>query len=275
MSASAVIPSISIDGLLAARDAAHAAFAEARRLATAAREQLAAFEVTMPCLSVEFAGNDHRSLLDEEYAGAIRREVDRHVWKRVLEATNVDLLMDAKTRSQLRDRLGRSAIGYGAKESDLPELTRENIEATWKSTLASARDYFETAVDSVYRSLLWDRVTNTPGLIGERCIIRSRLYGYSVRYSEPLQDLERVLLVLDGQPSPTHQSGIRSMPDIVYGQWAEVPSPVRSVLSIKAHKCGTLHVRIHNQRHAQQMNAIVSRRYPHAIGTGDRRKKRA
>jgi hypothetical protein len=102
-------------------------------------------------------------------------------------------------------------------------------------------------------------------------------YG-ELRRDGPLFDLERVLALMDGQPPPTWQVGLHKLRashsrlgggGTPYGEWIEVPPPSvegRSLLKIKLHKNGNAHVLIRDARHVDELNRIMARRHPGAIG---------
>jgi len=276
---SAVIPSISIENLIAARDAMLATIDKCRKLHAESAAALALFDVGSPGMGVSLVGGEWCELDDKYWESRIRQEVDRLVWIRVFAATNVGLLMDSKTRRELGEKLHGSRH---SKYDDLPELTAENIRSTWDATIAKARDYFEAGVESVYRSLCWDYKTNTPGLIGETLIVNHHFSKWEVEgrcasrlnHSDALADLERVLLLIDGQPPPTYQTGIHQAKDMPWGEWTEVQAHTRPLFAVKPHKKGSLHVRILDENHVRALNGIISRRYPGQVGTGDRHKGR-
>lgn len=270
----AVIPSVSIDGLLAARDAMHEAVAQARVAIGDAAARLAAFGIEPTRFEVCFPGSDRRELLDDHYAEPIRREIDRRIWLAVLRATNVDTLMDSETRRQFEEKLYLSPLHPSARESSLPELTKENLLSTWDSLAARVGDFFERSVESVYRSLSWIHKTNTPGLFGEKLIVRCT-WPHSIQNHGALLDLERVLCLLDKRPAPTHETGLRALGDRACGEWHLIPcagGDGTALMSVKLHRKGTAHVRILRPDLLQAMNAIMARRYPGQIGTGARRK---
>lgn len=273
----ALISSLSVDALLAARDAMHEAVAQARSAIGDAAARLAAFGIEPTRFEVCFPGNERRELLDDRYAEAIRREIDRRIWLAVLRATNVDTLMDSETRRQFEEKLYLSPLHPSAREANLPELTKENLLSTWDSLAARAGDFFERCVESVYRSLSWNHKTNTPGLFGEKLIVRCT-WPHSIQNHGALLDLERVLCLLDKRPAPAHETGLRAMKDRTCGEWHPIPcagGDGTALMALKRHKKGTAHVRILRPDLVRAMNAIMARRHPGQIGTGRRAHRKA
>lgn len=273
------MPSISVDALLAARDAAIAALRTSRDLLDQADERLSAFGVSAPeplirvCVDTDLA-----KLRDARHWDAIVYEVDRTIWERLFVLTNIDTLMDHKTRGELFARLRGSRAGNSRPADALPPLTRENIEATFNALRGQTEGFFEKCVEAVYGSLSWDHKTNEPAKIGEKLIVTGAFYNWSRQHQgkdvylsnhESLHDLERVLCILDGKPAPTHTSpGIRTLGRIPWGTWVDVPNPSGSgapLMKIKCFRIGTTHVRITKRAHVDEMNRIMARRCPGAL----------
>ena len=271
-----LIPAISIEALLAARDAAQSAFETSRRLLNEAHEVLARFGVGLPAVKVSFPSGDAAPLTSPDYVTSIQQEIDRHVWVRLFELTHIDTIMDHKTRGELFDRLQRTRYRSHV-DTDLPELTRENIEATIRSIHDQQEEFFERGIEAVYRSLSWEHKTNEPARIGERLVVNGAfsqwpraLQGDTVSLGrhESLHDLERVLCLLDGQAPPIHGRGLRWLGAIPYGQWIDVPSPEadgQMLMRVKVFRKGTTHVHILDPKLVDEMNLRMARRFPGAI----------
>jgi len=279
--AASIISAVSIEALLAARDAAQAAFKESVRLLDQAKEQVGVFGVELPRVSVHFPDGNPADIQDPRNATAIEQEIDRHFWLRLYVLTQIDTIMDHKTRGELFEQLHRSR-GFARftkhAPADLPALTRENIEATIAAVHAQRGEYFERCVEAVYRSLSWEHRTNEPTRIGEKLIVNHAFYLHprslqgdtaSLSSHESLHDLERVLCLLAGLPPSGHGVGLRWLGPIPFGKWIDVPSPLgpdaEPLMRIKIFRVGTTHVRITNPEHVDAMNLIMARRYPGAL----------
>lgn len=281
-----LIPSVSIEALIAARDGALRAYEQSAELLKAARARLVEFEAEMPRVAVQLPGGVYSDLLDGKNAETLRREVDRSVWRALFKKTHLETVMSAEARRKLGETLwGTSHSSYG-REGDLPPLTVENVRATFEGVHASVGKYFEDGIEAIYRRLSWDHKTNRPGLIGDYLIVSGFVSVWrgsaflsqgmaSLQYHETLLELERVLLVLDGQPAPIAGQGIRGVQRLPFGTWQEISGPVRPVLAVKVFKKGTAHVRILNPAHVQTLNRTMARRYPGAVMPPDPHKGRA
>lgn len=281
----ALIPSISIEALLAARDEAHRIYFETAEQLRAASEKLSRFGVTLPSVGVHFPGNEYLPLCDADSAFAIKREIDRFVWVQLFELTNIDTIMDHKTRNDLFEQLQKSQRYlrrlHGKQpevsSDDMPELTAENIEAVFRGVQDNQLEYFEKCVESVFKALSWDHSTNEPGKIGKKLITNNAFYPWSrsmqgdsvsLSHHEHIHDLERVLCILNGEPPATHSSkGLRTIGNLTYGKWYDVPSPSGGdpLMSIICYRKGTAHIKILNAAHRDDMNRIMARRYPGSI----------
>ena len=267
-----LIGSLSIEGLLAARDNAVRAFETARALLLDAREHLLRFDVPMPALNACYSAGVSRTLLDdaerwEECGRAdIVREIDRHAWAMLFKKTHVRQLMDVSARRKMDALLHSSIFGQRPQGETLPPLTAETIAATLEGLHANRAAFFEDQVESVFKRISWDHKTNRPCQFGARMIVRASDSWYYGSEHE-LYDLERVLCLLDGQPPPDNDGGLRSLArrDTTQGEWHTVPSSGRALLAIKIHS-ETAHVKILAPELVDQLNRIMSNRYPQALG---------
>lgn len=273
-----LIPSISIEALLAARDATIDALRKSREMLDQADERLDVFGCSAPELLMRVcADTDLAKVRSADHWDAIVYEVDRSIWQRLFVLTNIDTVMDHKTRNALFERLRGSRQGNRRPDDALPPLTRENIQATFDALRGQTGEFFEKCVEAVYHALSWDHKTNEPAKIGEKLIVTGAFYAWSralqgdtvtLSGHESLHDLERVLCILDGAPSPTHTSpGLRQLRSIPWGTWVEVPHPTggKPLMKIKCYRIGTTHVRITKREHVDAMNRIMAQRHPGAL----------
>lgn len=261
-----LIPSISIEALLAARDNAQRVYREMGENLRAVQKQLGGdpFQVSLPDVAVQFPGCQYLNIDDSTNMDAINREIDRFVWMRLFALTNIDTIMDHKTRNKLFEQLGKSqayrrhTLTMAEKrriaqregklrefedgeyepslEPDaLPELTKESIESVFQGVHNNQLEYFERCVESVYKALSWDHKTNEPTGISKTVITTNAfhiwprsLQGDAVQlgHHEHIHDLERALCILNGDAPPTHESpGLRTIGEIPYGTWVDVQNP--------------------------------------------------
>jgi len=278
-----LIPSISIEGLIAARDQTQVLYAQIAELSQELTTSLSRFGVAkLPCICAKFDCGEAVGISD---ASAIKQEIDRLVWAKLYSLTNIDTIMDHKTRNELYAKLHRtrapryrSARGYGHKsDDDLLELTQANIEATFQTVYDDQLEYFERCVESVYKALSWSHATNEPGRIGKTLITTNAFYPWArshqgdtvaLGHHEHIHDLERALCILNGDAPPTHTSpGLRTIGRVPYGKWVDVENPNEgeSLMRIKCYRKGTCHIQIKSKKLIDDLNRIMANRYPGAI----------
>lgn len=290
------MPSVSVDALIAARDNMLATLLDFERRMREARAELARFNVPLPTIELAFVsssypirfpsgdGNEHR------LPGEVRSGLDRSIWLALFELSNMADLMDEKTRNDLRAEMaGRAWGGQNANGDGPPEVTAENIEATFRGLAARADEFFGKALESVYHRLSWCYKTNRPHRFGEKLILHHALDGYMIVSARgtttlgyhtvgTLADLERCACIVVGDPIPTHRSGVRLLGDVKLGEWVTVPpTGKRPLMEIKVHRNRNAHVRFLALDVVEKMNLAIARFHPFAIGDdeGSARKRGA
>lgn len=266
------IKSVSLEGLCLARDVALEAFERIEAIYADAREQLARFDVDMPRLKVMLSGasNDGYAISDlihqESFAGDLKREIDREAWQTLFSQTSIDRVMDNATRNEFYSKL-HGATRWG-KKSDLPELTPENVTATIEGMSAQAGDFFGKALEEVFRNLSWDYVTNAPMQFGGKMIVGNAyhwLSSFDGRIDcKRIEDLERILLILDKQPPATYDTGVAGMRGLELATWYDAPptDPMKeSLFKFKVYKNRNAHVLVRHDL-VGEMNRIMADRHP-------------
>lgn len=260
-----LIGSLSLEALVAARDAAVLAFEQSSALMQAARTQLDVFGVRWPLVEVERSSmlsvhlpySQERTDRDREN---LAEEIDRQCWSTLFEKTNVRQILSAKKREELDKMLNERT--WDRKRTLLP-FTVENIESTLAGLHEKRADLFEESVVELYRSLSWDHKTNSPFKLQSRLIVHTYQFEYSDRHA--LYDLERVLCLLDGQAVPDYSFGLRAMRHVPRAVWHTVPSEKRPLFQVKFFS-GTIHAKILVPELIDQLNKIVAKHYPFVLG---------
>ena len=133
---------------------------------------------------------------------------------------------------------------------------------------------FDRGVVNVFRSLSWDYKTNEPRMFGERLILenmthydsgRGDLYRVSFDSGRTarLDDLTRVLMVIDGKPEPDSRSGWYSR--LNAAQRDRRQDVEDDYLFARYFIKGTVHVRFKRMDLVEQMNAILAKHHPNAL----------
>lgn len=265
----ALVKSISIENLLQQRDAilervqgAIATLKEAQQISEVSG---ISDEKRYRNFAYMLQGNDHyrrTDLLDEGALATIRGRMDACAWNHLMHESGLRTLMDAKARKEWDDKIN---------EVKVPELTAENVRATFANLYGSRQEIFERGVLNVFKGLSWDYKTNRPFAFGKRLVLRwlrNSVSGGS-RYGWPshgtcdkVDDLVRVLHVLDGKPEPDHRQG-------TYHQLYEEERTQQVIetpyLQIKSFKNGNGHLTFKRLDLVEKMNQILAKHYPAAL----------
>jgi hypothetical protein len=274
----ALIPSISIEGLINARDGALETLRRAARDIEQAREAMRLLNVELPRVAVDVNGDRDGTALDKEHLDDIKQEIDRVAWAALFNQSGVSAIMSSKKRAELSGMLhDRNAGRYHNTTPRPPELTADNIRATFADLYSKRGEMFDESVEEVFKKLSWDHKTNSPQRFQPKMILGYCLqtnYGHAgscagVRYDGVLPDLERVLHMLAGKPLPTYQMGLNHTANdgaLLYGVKVAIPATDGpSLFALRCYMKGTCHVWVDSYL-IDQMNRIMARLYPGVIG---------
>ena len=265
-----MVPSVSIANLLSQRDAIvsrlrqmHALEAEIETLCTSAFSQ-ASYNRANPSLYDRRTNTYLSTGLEDMIKG-----VDATAWDHLLTASGLRTFMDAAARKQWDDDIGAGKV---------VELTEENIASTFSALYDSRGAMFEEGVINVFKSLSWSYKTNQPCRFGKRIIMRYcvEVWGGGVKYTtglkyeagNKLDDLVRVLLVLDGKPEPDSRQSARHILNEM--RWMRDDGTVNlatlhEVISIRGFKNGNGHITFLRLDLVDKMNQILAKHYPNAL----------
>ncbi|EPG8069665.1 DUF4942 domain-containing protein, partial [Escherichia coli] len=106
----------------------------------------------------------------EEAKKNITRLADRKIWDRLMTDTGMYTFMSSCQRDEWNSQL---------MSNTCPEITLDNVLATFRHLNASKMQTFEQGLIDVYRKLSWDYRTNNPCRLGKKIIIENLLYRWS------------------------------------------------------------------------------------------------
>ncbi|QDL34490.1 DUF4942 domain-containing protein [Serratia liquefaciens] len=191
---------------------------------------------------------------------AITRNIDRDIWRDLMLKSGMISLMDAQARDDWHKNL---------EEGELPEISEENILATFEQLHYRKGEVFERGVINVFKGLSWDYKTNSPCSFGKKIIINNLVthnrWGFSLNWGwrrDQLTDLERMLFLLDGKPIPDNRG------DICTRLMAHIrDNPAKDVyedefFSIRYFQKGTAHLTFKRLELVEKMNDIIAKHYP-------------
>jgi hypothetical protein len=184
--------------------------------------------------------------------------VDASLWDHLLDVSGLRTFLDHKAREEWREQI---------EKRKTPALTADNVRATFEALHARRGEFFERGVISVFRSLSWDYRTNRPHAFGRRIIVRGvhGAYGFpESRACDSLDDLARVLHVLDGQPEPDHREGVYRR--LCRRNKSDASTPLADAYtSIRTFRNGNAHVTFLRAGLVDELNRILARHYPDAL----------
>lgn len=268
------VKSVSIDNMLSQRSAVLERITEATRLLLEANEIAKAAGLGFPTVCVtsgysrqveyRLTGNYREG---DDGAGLISSAVsaiDAGGWQHLMNESGMRSLMDAKARGEWDQSI---------EKGKFPAFTRENVMSTFEELHGSRGDIFERGVIEVFRHLSWSYKTNRPFAFGKRIVVTylrgsvtgpGTSLGYvNSSHADYLDDLVRVLSVLDGKPEPDHRNGMYRA--ISAARTLADRDVDTEYLHVRCFRNGNGHVTFKRPDLTEKMNAILAKHYPGAL----------
>lgn len=273
-----LVPSVSIANLVNQRAAVLERLSRAFDLIQEAADLAAEAHIGMPDISIGAGYRNTgrriaRARLGTDKAGAryereaadrgeldrvARESVDGAAWQYLMHQSGLRSLMDATAREKWD-----KAIADG----EIPELTDGNIRATFRMLHDSRGEMFERGVIACFKALAWCYKTNLPQKFGKRIVMRniSGAY-YGDRQADQLDDLQRVMAVLDGKPEADHRQGVRAALSSCGIRWGDPRGTCETdYLQIRTFKNNNGHITFKRPDLIEKMNRIIAKHYPGAL----------
>jgi hypothetical protein len=190
---------------------------------------------------------------------AITQNIDRSIWKNLMNKSGMLALMDAQARDEWYNSL---------EKDDIPAVSEENILSTFEQLHQSKAEVFERGIINVFKGLSWDYKSNSPCKFGKKIIVDGLVqydrWGFHFRHGrrrEQLADLDRMLNLLDGKPVPENRN------DLSVRLGAHISKQHASVyedeyVEIRYFQKGTGHIIFKRSDLIDKMNEIVARYFP-------------
>ena len=190
---------------------------------------------------------------------AITQNIDRSIWKNLMNKSGMLALMDAQAREEWYNSL---------EKDDIPAVSEENILSTFEQLHQSKAEVFERGIINVFKGLSWDYKSNSPCKFGKKIIVDGLVqydrWGFHFRHGrrrEQLADLDRMLNLLDGKPVPENRNDLSVRLDAHIGkQHASVYED--EYVEIRYFQKGTGHIIFKRSDLIDKMNGIVARHFP-------------
>lgn len=194
---------------------------------------------------------------------AITRNIDRGIWKDLMQRSGMQSLMDAKARNEWYNSL---------EKEDIPAISEENILSTFEQLHQSKGEVFERGVLNVFKGLSWDFKSNSPCKFGKKIIVNGLVkhdqWGFGLNWGwqrDRLADLERMLMLLDGKPVPDNRADVtRRLGDHIHEN-RHSNCYEDAMFTIKYFQKGTAHVTFKRPELVDKLNDIIARHYPGAL----------
>jgi len=191
---------------------------------------------------------------------AITRNIDRSIWKDLMQRSGMLALMDAQARDEWYNSL---------EEDDIPSVSEENILSTFKQLHQSKGEVFERGVINVFKGLSWDYKSNNPCKFGKKIIVNGLVkhdrWGFGLNWGwqrDRLADLERMLMLLDGKMVPDNRADVtRRLGDHIHEN-RHSNRYEDEMFVITYFQKGTAHIVFRRADLTEKLNDIIARHYP-------------
>ena len=191
---------------------------------------------------------------------AITRNLDRDIWRDLMQRSGMLSLMDAQARDEWYNSL---------EKDDIPAISEENILSTFKQLHLNKGEVFERGVINVFKSLSWNYKSNSPYKFGKKIIVTGLVkcdrWGFGLNWGwqrDRLADLERMLMLLDGKPVPDNRADVtRRLGDHIHEN-RHSNRYEDEMFAIKYFQKGTAHITFKRHDLVHKMNDIVAKHYP-------------
>jgi hypothetical protein len=242
-----LIPSISVPGLLAERqariDAAHALFADPHQFAFA-----------------NFLTGE-RSIDKEWSLARYLQHEERRCWKTFIQASGLWDLFPRSKREEWMKVLRMGDYAYRHLEDECPQFTQDAAMATFQAYAEQKGELRKEALLSLFERRSWDHATNQPALFGEKLIYQRFAHAakgddwchISIHWCSHhfLDDLLREMYRFDGKPEPV-------------GRWDQHEN-ANGYFHVQTFKNGNAHIHLERTDLVDRMNAEIARHFPGAL----------
>lgn len=204
------------------------------------------------------------SMSETKLLERVTKANDRFVWADLMNKSGMLSLMDDEARTKWsRD------LEFG----DFPEITYENIQASFQQLNLEKEFVFERGVINLFRSLSWDYKTNNPCKFGAKVILNNFVnynpqwgFGRSYENWNKLDDLERIFKILDGQLATDHRNAVsHRIGDHVSASPSEAKIFDDEYFTIRYFKKCSGHLAFKRMDLVDKLNDILAKHYPSAL----------
>lgn len=194
------------------------------------------------------------------------KALDAHFWSRAMVAVDTLRYMPSEDKKVWNSQI---------EEHSTPSFESNTVIATLTGLYNSKPRFFAQRVDTVFKSLSPDHVTNSPSGFYKRMIIKDvmgRDKCLRTDKGEMIADLRLLVAHITGRGDMSDWQSSHSLFSYLesrYGDWVWIDG---NALKIKLFKKGTVHIEVHPDV-AWRMNQCLAMLYPMAIPAKHRKKE--
>ena len=196
----------------------------------------------------------------EKAMKAMTRNIDRRIWRDLMNKSGMLSLMDAQARDEWHKSL---------EKDDIPAISENNILSTFEQLNHDKQAVFERGVINVFKALSWDYKTNSPCRFGKKIIMDGLVsynrWGFSFTHGyrrDQIVDLERMLTLLDGKLLPDNRADIACRLSDHIGQQRTSEVYDDELFRINYFQKGSAHIAFKRPELIERLNDIIARHYP-------------
>jgi tetratricopeptide (TPR) repeat protein len=187
-----------------------------------------------------------------------RKNLDRQLWRYLMDRSRLSDVMDAKAREELAKSLGK----------DPPAANADNIAATLSSLIGDAPVILKRGLITLFENLSPEFRRHDAFRFTGKLVIKSALsaitgsdrwqtWDHWSKGREHLLDLERVLFVLDGKEPPSFSTSVAEKVTFAKHGASSVET---DYLDLRWFKNGNMHITIKRADLVERINAILAER---------------
>ncbi|PLC61177.1 restriction endonuclease subunit M [Citrobacter sp. L55] len=191
---------------------------------------------------------------------AITRNIDRSIWKDLMNKSGMLALMDAQAREEWYNSL---------EKDDIPAVSEENILSTFEQLHQSKAEVFERGIINVFKGLSWDYKSNSPCKFGKKIIVTGLVkhdrWGFGLNWGwqrDRLADLERMLMIFDEKPVPDNRADVTHRLSDHIHENRHSNCYEDEMFAIKYFQKGTAHISFKRPELVDKLNDIIAKHYP-------------
>ncbi|MEG3650766.1 DUF4942 domain-containing protein [Escherichia coli] len=260
-SSSEVIPSVSIENILARAEYAMSVFADGMEKIREAHQLMKDTTNKKMYGYMEIAKHGLDDPNNQQCIKRMKRQLDAGIWSHLMNETGMKTLMSTQQISEWETQLDTD---------NMPEATLENIYASFRALHQNKGQIFQEGVTDLFKKLSWDYKTNCPCKIGKKIIVnnmvgsssRKNSYYVTVEGRNKVNDLEKMMCILDGRNVPDHRiaAGAQFYDFTSENMW-NGESFEHEFFTIKYFKARTGHIIFKRLDLVDKLNDIICRQY--------------